>query len=198
MRIDHVWLARGATLAIALFGCSTPRNAAVGSPASSRAGEMACSATLGKLPAGTTVASIGGDYRFTLVATSGPRAGMKASGTLTLDLPSGSASAMTTLAGTASVALDSVAAKSPSMRSPGRYDITALQWSSTTGGVTSPEITIRYGTVSSPGTTRPIEGVHMAMHLNAVTADGFSGRWDSGTGEMQQGPAVAGHFCAVK
>ncbi len=186
--------------ALVAISCSRASSKEAIEPASAtQTGAEACQPTVARLPAGTTTNSLPGAYRLTLVATSGRAAGQVVTGDLRVDGSRGGAP-VDSLAGTAAIALSTVGAVSPTRMNSDRgesYRVTALRWMSNTGGVQSPEITIRFGELVAPGTTRPIEGSYMALYLGSLSSGGFTGTWSSGTGDPTL-PAAGGRFCAIR
>lgn len=195
MIISSRQIVAAASVIGAAAACSPRPSAEVRSPQSVQAGSAACAPAVGKLPAGTNIATLAGNHRVTLVATSGPRSGGRASADLRLVLAS---SASSNLTGSATVSLDSIGATAPgAVPADRRYLITGVQWASTTNGVSSPEITLRFGSIPSPPGTQTIEGSFMAMHLTSIAADRFTGTWGSGAGDQPTGGS-GGYFCAQR
>jgi hypothetical protein len=153
-----------------------------------------CTAPTTRLQQGATLASLSGSYTLGLVATSGAHSGRTVNGELRIDAPRGLAS---TTAGTSTIALDSVGAFAAGTAKGPTYGVTALAWSSTSGGVASPEITVRYGSLASPEGTQAIEGSYTALSVRKISPEGFGGTWESGEGG-KPGPAGGGYFCAVR
>jgi hypothetical protein len=151
---------------------------------------------MGSLSPGTSLAAIAGTSELTLVANAGPRSGRTVGGTLRLDAPIRSASAPTQLTGSATITLETVGATAPGPLTSSAIPVTAVQWAMSKNGVQTPQITIRLGTTRAPSGTQMIEGPYTALHVSVITGDGFSGRWESGTGGMEVQPA-AGYFCAT-
>lgn len=179
---------------IAVTACAKKPAADTDTPGPVQAAAPSCVPSVGKLPSGTSIGSIAGSHRVTLVATTGRRSGRSVVGDLQLQ-----SAANGSLSGTSTIALDSVGATAPGpVPADKRYSLTGLQWSSTSAGVTSPEIAVRFGHIPTPANTQAIEGAYMVMHLNKVSADGFTGRWESETGDMLQPARAGGHFCAQK
>lgn len=144
-----------------------------------------CAPTVGTLSTGATANAIVGNHRLTLVATRGPQAGRTVTGTLDAQRTSG----------TAVITLSAVGAVAPGpVSASNRYPVAVLEWSSRKNGVITPEITLRFGTTTSPTGTQRIEGETMALFVNTIAASGFSGTWESSNGVSNE--TVGGHFCA--
>lgn len=184
MRAGH-----GAPLVAMLVAaaCSTPRNPE-NAPVNTQTAS-ACTPLIDAPRDSIPLSSISGNFRLTLVATSGARSGHSASGELHLDVSS-SASRGT---GTLAIALDSVGARAADGTSDGRHPVESLVWSA---AVNAPRTTIRIGVLDSPVGTRVIEGPYTALTARRATPDGFAGTWESG---MPDGTGMArGHFCVQR
>ena len=155
-----------------------------------QAGVSECAPVIGTLSAGTTAAAVAGKFRLTLVATSGPFNGRRAAGTI--DVPNARLGSR----GTAVIHLDTLGAVAPGpLRGDNQYPVEVVEWATMTRGVSTPQITLRLGTSGpTPSGTQRIEGAYMALHVNALSGDGFAGRWESGSGTGTA--TVGGHFCA--
>jgi hypothetical protein len=161
-----------------------------------------CAAVEGALPAGARVDGLAGEFRLTLVATRGPRAGSSTSGALHLRRNEGGAGPAPAdgvrypLYGGAELSLDSVGAVAPGdirPAEPARPGVLAIEWRRT-GQPERTEITFRFGVDANQGGPQRFDGAHLALFLALVSADRFAGRWDSGTAERQ----ASGYFCAIR
>lgn len=181
-----------ATLAAVAACTKAPVMAA--SPAPSQSGEVPCAPVIGSLSPSTHMDAVAGDYRLTLVATAGPRAGQSVSGSLKIDKPQ-MATNLDSLPGKSSIALDAVGATAPGPRGGG--EVVVREWMLSSGGSMTQQITITFGRVVAPPGTRAIEGAHMALSVKSVSSDGFQGTWTSGSGDPSA-PDASGHFCAKR
>jgi hypothetical protein len=172
----------------AVEGCAPKRAASdTAEQQSSASMSPACSPITTALDAGANIESMVGDFRVTLVATSGANTGRRVSGPLTL----GKSGTAGSLSGTMTVSLDSIGATAPGPRPiDGRYSAVALQWSGTGG---ARQITLRLGN-STPGA---IEGAHMALSVKALSTTRFAGSWTSANGQPMA-PEAVGYFCGER
>jgi hypothetical protein len=188
-----------ALLLLALAAWGPP--ACAGRPPAPATADVPCTAVEGSLPADATADGLAGEFRLTLVATRGARAGASTSGMLHLRRNGGGAGPAPApgvrypLYGGAEVAIDSVGAVAPGdVRSqaaagPG---VLVLEWRR--AGSERTEITLRFGADANGGGLPRFDGAHLALSPVTLSADGFAGRWDSGAAEQQAG----GYFCAVR
>lgn len=124
---------------------------------------------------------LAGAYRLTMVATSGPRTGRSATGTLALDAH----------VGHASMALDSVGATAAGdigSRDPNRPGVMLV--SPPNDPSASPML--RFGADANRTDLRPFDGAYLVLTVDFASAPGFAGRWRSGVGTVLSG----GYFCA--
>ena len=179
---------RAPLLAVVLaIACSTPRNPE-NAPVTTQTA-AACTPLIEAPRDSIPLSSISGNFRLTLVATSGVRSGHSASGDLRLDAPSSPARGT----GTVAIALDSVGARAADGTSDGRHAVESLVWSAASG---APRTTVRIGVLDPPVGTRVIEGPYTALTARRATTDGFAGTWESA---MPDGTGTArGHFCAQR
>ncbi len=152
-------------------------------------------------PVATSTIGLAGDYRLTLVATRGPRAGRMAEGRLWL-APQDTAlqllfrldgsvdsTARMPLIGGADLDLDAVGAvrlgalDARDPRSPG---VAVLE--------TPGAIVLRLGADANRRGVVRFDGGYTALYVRATGAAGFAGGWASGV----TGPEAEGHFCAVR
>lgn len=162
-----------------------------------------CAPVHGQLAAGASAGGLAGEYRLTLVATQGPRAGRSVAGRLRLAAyarPVQDAGGVRyPLHGSAAIALDSVGALAPGdigAANPARPGVRLIEWQR--GGGTQPaprpQVTLRLGADANGAETGRIEGTHMALFVDSLSPGGFAGRWDSGA----EGRRAGGHFCAER
>jgi hypothetical protein len=159
------------------------------------AADEPCAAVEGSLPAGTRVDGLEGDYRLTLVATRGARAGRSTTGALHLRRNDGGAGPSPPegvrypLYGSAELALDSVGAIAPgdvASTEAARPGVLAIESRGT--------FMFRFGADANGSGPPRFDGAHLALFPATLSADRFAGRWDSGTAEQRS----AGYFCAVR
>ncbi len=173
--------ARRALIA-ALLGAAVAGTVACRSARRSVAADS-CAAPVGTLAADARAEGVVGAFNLVMVAETGPRAGERAEGTLTL------MRADTLHYGTAKVELAAV----------GALDAGALN-------ATSPEapgvrvfavpgnIMLRFGADANRLDQIRIEGSYTVLRVRQLTADGFRGVWVSGA--LQE--VATGWFCAVR
>lgn len=183
-------------------GPRAPASAASAAPSAPAAPAVtaasACAPQAGPLASGARADALAGEFRLTLVASRGTRAGRSASGRLTL-LPYGSRPAPVAAAagvryplfGGTDVDLAAVGALALGEVRPveaARPGVLVLEW--THAG--AQQITLRLGADANQGGAQRFDGTYMALTVTAVSAEGFAGTWESGAGE----PLSGGHFCA--
>jgi hypothetical protein len=164
-----------------------------------------CAPTAGQLPEGGRADGLAGEYRLTLVATRGARAGKSASGRLVLRPFEGTARPVQPVGATryplyggATLALDSIGAVAPgdiSRADAARPGVLVMEWRRATPPPPSDQITLRFGADANAGGPDRFDGTHLALHLAATSATRFAGIWDSGGGEVLQ---AGGYFCAER
>lgn len=172
--------------------------------AGGRAGNALCEPVTGALAAGTDVSAVAGRFVVTMIATAGERRGESVSGYMTLRVapagtPGPAPGARTALIGTTDIALARVGAMrlgdtwSEDPRAPG---VAVYEQRPASG---APTVTMRLGSATTaaptPGMTQ-IEGQYTVFFVRRIATGGFSGGWQSGSGD----PATEarGHFCATK
>lgn len=162
-----------------------------------------CAPVRGTLAAGATAAGLAGDYRLTLVATQGPRAGRGVAGRLHLaasDRPAQDAGGVRSpLHGSASVVLDSVGAVAPgdvASASAARPGVRVLEWQrgDGTSATPQPQVMLRLGAEANAGETGRIEGTHLSLFVDSLGPARFAGHWES----AGAGRRAGGHFCAER
>ncbi|MGH7645708.1 MAG: hypothetical protein ACREMR_08990, partial [Gemmatimonadales bacterium] len=152
-------------------------------------------------PTATSTAGLAGEYRLTLVATHGPRAGRMAEGRLWL-VPQDTAlqllfrldgsmdsTARMPLIGGANVNLEAVGAVrmgALDSRDPRKPGVAVLE--------TPGAIVLRLGAEANRRDVVRFDGGYTAFYVRATDAAGFAGGWASGV----TGPEAEGYFCAVR
>jgi len=122
-----------------------------------------------------------GNYRLTMIATSGAHAGDSVTGTLAFD----------GRAGHALIALATVGAVAPGdigSRDPHRPGVLLVSSPNDSSGTPM----LRFGADANRSDIRAFDGAYLVMLVDAATTGGFSGRWRSGAGTAASG----GYFCA--
>ena len=162
-----------------------------------------CAPVPGALAAGASAVGLAGDYRLTLVATQGPRAGRSVAGRLHLaayDRPVQDAGGVRyPLHGSAAVALDSVGAVAPgdiASANAARPGVRVLEWQrgDGTSQAPRPQVMLRFGAEANAGETGRIEGTHLSLFIDSLAAGRFAGHWESSA----EGRRAGGHFCAER
>ncbi|MGH7674059.1 MAG: hypothetical protein ACREMV_02210 [Gemmatimonadales bacterium] len=152
-------------------------------------------------PTATSTTGLAGEYRLTLVATRGPRAGRIAEGRLWL-APQDTAlqllfqlngavdsTARMPLIGATDVDLDAVGAVrmgALDSRDPRQPGVAVLETPGT--------IILRLGAEANRRDVVRFDGGYMALYVRATGGAGFAGGWASGV----TGPEAEGYFCAVR
>jgi len=124
-----------------------------------------------------------GNYRLTMLATSGTRTGSSATGTLAFDGHAGHASI-------ALASVGAVAAGDIGSRDPDRPGVLLIRSPNDSGAAGAPML--RFGADANRSDIRAFDGAYLIMLVDAVTEAGFSGRWRSGVGTAVSG----GYYCA--
>lgn len=164
----------------------------------------ACAPVDGQLAVGARADVLSGDFRLTLTADHGPRAGSSATGTLRLQafgsrpVPVPPAQGVRyPLFGGMDVALDSVGAVVPGAvdrADAARPGVLVMEWPRAGGPSGSNEIMLRLGADANQGGPPRFDGAFTALTVTALDADRFAGRWESGGGDGE----AAGYFCAER
>ena len=137
------------------------------------------SAATGVVPA----ERIAGEYRLSLVATHGRRAGRSIVGTMTLG----------THYGHAAIALDSVgavAAGSIASRDSTRPGVLVLSSADQAAG--TPQTYLRFGAEANRTDIRLLDGAYMVLIVDSASASAMRGHWRSGI----RAETADGYFCA--
>lgn len=166
-----------------------------------------CTERSGELAAGADAATMVGEYRLTLVATRGERAGNSASGDLML-IPVDSAyriqqTANVTssvdspfvLVGRTELSLGDVGAirmGEIATLDPTRPGVAVLQQE--TSDAAGSRITLRFGSQANQLGNVLFDGGYTALQVSWIEALGFGGSWASGV----RGPETGGYFCAFR
>lgn len=130
-----------------------------------------------------TADPFGGDYRLTMIATSGDRTGHSVSGTLAFDGHAGHASIALATVG-------AVAAGDIGSRDPSRPGVLLVRVPNDSTGAPM----LRFGADANRSDMRAFDSAYLVLPVDAVTTTGFSGRWRSGLGTSVSG----GYFCAER
>lgn len=141
---------------------------------------------------------LAGEFRLSLTATSGARAGSSAAGTLRLrpfgDRPPPIAAAERVrypLFGATDLAPASVGAVTPGevgRDDPAGPGVLAMEWERSGARA----ITLRLGADANRAGPARFDGASLALFVTSITPERFAGRWESGGGEQRAG----GYFCA--
>ncbi|HEX6372545.1 MAG TPA: hypothetical protein VF006_26730 [Longimicrobium sp.] len=189
-------LALAAALGVGAWAGECPRRAAA--PAA-----VPCAPAEGELAAGARADGLAGEFRLTLAATRGPRAGGSATGTLRLQ-PFGARPAPVPAAagvryplfGGTDVDLAAVGAVAPGAvdrADAARPGVLVMEWPRPNAAAGSNEIMLRLGADANQGGQPRFDGAFTALTVTSLSAGRFAGRWESG-GEQ----ASAGYFCAER
>lgn len=162
----------------------------------------ACAPVEGGAMAGARAEVLAGEFRLTLAATRGPRAGSSTSGTLRLQ-PFGAAPAPVPatdgvrhpLFGGTSVRLDAVGAEAPGAvapADPSRPGVLVMEWQRPGAPAGTPQVMLRLGADANEAGPPRFDGAFTALTVTALAPERFAGTWESGGGDAQAG----GYFCA--
>lgn len=166
------------------------------------AGEAAaCTPVQGPLAAGARADALAGEFRLTLTAADGPRAGSSAAGTLRLQ-PFGArpvpvppaAGVRYPLFGGVDVDLAAVGAVAPGAvdrADAARPGVLVLEWPRSGAPAGSSEVMLRLGADANQGGPPRFDGAFTALTVTSIEAGRFAGTWESG-GEAD----ASGYFCA--
>jgi hypothetical protein len=159
----------------------------------------ACAPVQGELATGSRADALAGEFRLSLTATHGPRAGSTAAGTLRLrpfgDRPPPVPAAERVrypLYGATDLAPASVGAAAPGdvgSDDPAGPGVLAIEWERSGAQA----ITLRLGADANQGDRLRFDGASLALFVTSITPGRFAGRWESG-GEQRAG----GYFCAER
>jgi len=167
----------------------------------------ACSQMDPNISAATNAADLVGEYRLTLVATSGPENTHQVSGNLALlssdsanrefRRPDGSVepNVAMPLYGSTEVSLDPVGAVTMgdlSSVDPQRPGVAVLEHRESPAD--TPGITLRLGAQANQRDLVRFDGGYTALQVTWVASGSFGGTWHSGVSEE----TAAGYFCAMK
>lgn len=162
---------------------------------------VACAPAEGTLPAGARADALAGEYRLTLAATRGARAGQSTAASLRL-LPlrgqppvAPAAGASYPLYGGTDAALAEVGAVahgSPAPADPAGPGVLVMAWPRPNAPAGTNEVMLRLGADANRGNARPFDGAFTALTVTEIAAGRFAGTWESGGGDVQAG----GYFCA--
>jgi hypothetical protein len=126
---------------------------------------------------------LSGNYRLTLVATSGAQSGRSTSGSLTLG----------SRAGHAAIDLGAVGAVAPG--DIGSTDAARPGVLVVLPNASAPSpIVLRFGADANTADHQLFDGSHMALFVADATAHGITGRWTSGIDAR----SAVGYFCAAR
>lgn len=170
------------TLAL-IIGSGCAATARHDPPVASDSATTACVAPDSTTRSGATAGQFVGDYRLTMIATSGAHTGGSAAGTLALDGHAGHASIALARVG-------AVAAGDISSRDPSRPGVLLVRSANDSSAAGAPML--RFGADANRSDIRAFDGAYLIMLVDAATAAGFSGRWRSGVGTS----VSSGYFCA--
>jgi hypothetical protein len=168
-----------------------------------------CAPVSAALPATTSAEGLAGEYRLNLVASSGPRKGSAAEGTLHLEPQDSSRRYRMGLAGRVDStivhpllgstdldlnAVDAISVGRTDSRNPERPGVLVIERHARPGRTPQSEITMRLGSDANRSGQTRFDGGYTALRVRKVGPQGFAGSWSSGvTGER-----AAGFFCAVR
>lgn len=162
-----------------------------------------CGPAEGELAAGARAEPLEGEFRLTLVAVSGARAGSSAAGMLRLHafgtrpapVPA-APGVLHPLFGATDVRLADVGAAAhgdATRGDPAAPGVLVIEWQRP-GPPVRNEITLRLGADANHGDQVRFDGAHMALFVTSLSPERFTGRWRSGGGDQQ----AEGYFCAER
>ena len=163
---------------------------------------QACRPVAETLAAGATTAGLAGTYAFTMVATSGARAGRSVTGRLELVAQDSALVAVEgaaqTLRGTSDVVPDSVGAVpggdlvSTDPRAPG---VALYEHRAPSGALT---VFGRLGSGSNARGPQPFDAAFTTLFVRRISDSGFAGGWRSSAGSTFPLREAEGYFCAAR
>ena len=143
-----------------------------------------------------------GDFVFTMVATTGTRAGRSVTGRLSL-VPQDSAlqaveRATQPLRGTATIALRAVGAErlgDLAATAPDAPGVAVYEQRAADG---KPTVIVRFGNESNARGPQAFDAGHTTAYVRQITPDGFAGGWSSSAGSVFPPRHADGYFCATR
>jgi hypothetical protein len=192
--MSRVWLGIGLVLSAA---CRAQPSAA---------DPRSCGPTSATLPGDASADELAGAYRLQLVATTGDKAGTTISGSLRLtpyeaaqrhrSLPDGrvDSSSAYVLHGMTDLTLSEIGAEAGDLTSsdPRRPGVLVISTGPKRRG--PPRVLLRLGAEANQRDLLRFDGAYTVLRVREISADGFSGEWESGAPL----PKAGGHFCAVR
>lgn len=133
---------------------------------------------------GATLVGAEGSYRLTLVATSGPEAGDRDSGSLELVATGDPVNPLIGWSTANPEALGAYELGGLRSEDPDRPGVRVLEGES--------GIVVRLGADANRAGARPFDGGYTVLRVEEVDADGFRGSWESGIDRV----VASGFFCA--
>lgn len=141
----------------------------------------------------SSVTTLVGEYRLSMTASQGPRAGSRVTGRITLTAPPmvdgasrGDSVALIGWGDLDVASVGAVVAGNLTSRDVDHPGIAVLRQNST--------ITVRLGSEANRHGVQRFDGAFTALTVNWSSFGAFGGRWASGV----QGPDVRGTYCAVR
>lgn len=177
-----IGLRRLAALPLALAGNWCAANVRREPPATSRVGAKPCMAADSTTGPRAMTRQLDGEYRLTMVATSGARSGSATTGSLTFR----------GRAGSASIPLDSVgavAAGDIGSRDPNRPGVLLV---SSSRDSSDGKPMLRFGANANRSDIRAFDSAYLILMVDVADPAGFAGRWRSGVDASHSG----GYYCA--
>lgn len=162
----------------------------------------ACAPAEGMLAAGARADALAGEFRLTLTATRGARAGRSTAAVLRL-MPYGSRPAPVPAAagvryplyGGTDAMLAEVGAVTHGSAAPADAagpGVLVMEWPRPGAPSGTHEVMLRLGADANRGSARPFDGAYTALTVREIAAGRFAGTWESGGGDASAG----GYFCA--
>lgn len=167
-------------------------------PRPAAAGPQTCAPSSATLAASAAGASLEGEYRVRLVATSGPRRDSSTDGTLALVRPDPLAPDSSTrrfvLRGSGELALSEVGAAEADVasRDPMRPGVLVFDLGPRPTAPPNSRVLLRLGAEANRQDVMRIEGAYTVLRVHEIREDGFAGEWTSGAPL----PVAEGYFCA--
>jgi hypothetical protein len=172
-------------------------------PAPAEAAATPCAPVDGPLAAGARADVLLGQFRLTLTATDGPRAGSSAAGTLRLEAFGARPVPVTPAAGVRYplfggadgdlAAVGAVAPGAVDRADAARPGVLVLEWARSGAPAGSRQVMLRLGADANQAGLPRFDGAFTALTVTAIDADRFAGTWESG-GEAD----ASGYFCAER
>jgi hypothetical protein len=188
--------------AVAAFAAAVAAAGACAHPRGNPSPDAPCRPVETPLPSSASTALMRGEFAFTMVATTGKRAGRSVTGRLSL-VPQDSAlqaveRATQPLRGAATIALETVGAErlgDLAATAPDAPGVAVYEQRAADG---KPTVIVRFGNESNARGPQAFDAGHTTGYVRQITPDGFAGGWSSSAGPVFPPRHADGYFCATR